>query len=109
MCAAEKGQEDQMDYFIGKYPEIVKSKCNKGWNALHRSAYYGTLQHTKYLVENQGFKVFEKNKNGKDAVALAQQSPNKNSGKINFLKEASKKQQLRTKIEQMQKQLDKLK
>ena len=40
--AARYGKINHLRYFVEKDPEIVNSKTDMGWNALHFSVAYGT-------------------------------------------------------------------
>ena len=85
LISARKGKTDQMEYFVNKNPDILRSVCNENFNALHLSASYGTLQTTKFLVEEHDFDISDSsNKNKITALELAQR--NRNTDQVEYLK-----------------------
>ena len=57
LCAASKGKLDQVKYFIKQDSAIKYSKDKDNWNALTLSVAFGTLEVTKFLVEQLDFEM----------------------------------------------------
>ena len=74
LLAATVGKPDHMQFFIEKNPDVLISRSDDhaNCNALHCSAFYGTLEGTEFLVEKHGFDIADKSNNfDKDALMLA--------------------------------------
>ena len=79
-----------MEYFVNKNPDILRSVDSKKFNALHLSASYGTLQTTKFLVEEHDFDISDISNNRKiNALELAKSSGQ--SDQVEYFKKKLKK------------------
>lgn len=72
LISAEVGELEKMKYFIQKQPNIIDSVDSENFNALHLSAQFGTLDGSKFLVEQHGFDIRDSsNKFNQSSIELS--------------------------------------
>ena len=88
LLSAESGKTDQMKYFIGQKPEILKTVDSRNNNALHISAARGTLEGTEFLVKKYGLDIFDNsNIRGRNAFLTSAGAMNKTDQMRFFIKQ----------------------